>query len=61
MSALATDRVPATVADCDRALERLRLLTLEGGLEERALARLAIDDVLDRRLELTAPLRVEVA
>jgi hypothetical protein len=55
MTAAATipTRVPVTVADCDRALRLLRLRLRMGGLEERALARIATDDVLDRRLELT--------
>lgn len=42
----------STVADCDAALRLLRRLRREGAVEERALAQLAIDDVLDRRLEL---------
>jgi hypothetical protein len=46
-------RVPDSVADCDAALLLLRRLRREGTLEERGLAQVAIDDVLDRRLELS--------
>jgi hypothetical protein len=42
------------VADCDEALGLLRRLAREGSVAERDLARLAIDDVLDRRNELLA-------
>lgn len=52
-SIAADEREPSSVADCDQALGLLRVLRREGTLEERALAQLAIDDVLDRRLELT--------
>lgn len=52
LSALATDRIPASVADCDRALELLRVLVRSGPVEARKIARIALDDVLDRRNEL---------
>lgn len=48
----AGQRVPGSVADCDRALEQLRVMTRSGTIEQRALARIAADDVLDRRNEL---------
>jgi hypothetical protein len=40
----------AALADCDRALELLRLACRVGSVEERAAARLSVDRVLDRRL-----------
>lgn len=46
-------RVARSVADCDRALVRLRVLARSGSVEERELARLSIDHVLDRRLVLS--------
>lgn len=55
-STLATDRIPASVTDCDRALELLRRLVRAGSVEERQIARIAVDDVLDRRHELTRKL-----
>lgn len=51
-------RVPSSVVDCDQALMLLRRVRREGTLEQREVAQVAIDDVLDRRLELTAPLAV---
>jgi hypothetical protein len=42
------------LADCDEALGLLRRLARDGSVAERGLARLAIDDVLDRRNELLA-------
>lgn len=41
-----------SVVECDAALVLLRRLTREGPLEERSLAWLEIDRLLDRRLEL---------
>jgi hypothetical protein len=52
--AVLADRIPTTLAACDRALEKLRVLARSGSVEERALARIALDDVLDRRNELMA-------
>lgn len=52
-SVAAGQRVPDSVVDCDAALALLRLMRREGTLEERAIAQVAIDDVLDRRNELT--------
>ena len=49
----ANEREPVTVAECDAALRLLRVARREGSVEARELAQLAIDDVLDRRLELT--------
>jgi hypothetical protein len=46
------DEVTRTVADCDRALELLRVLSRQGSVEERELAWLSIDEVLDRRNRL---------
>lgn len=43
----------ATVGDCDAGLRILARLRREGDLEERRLAQSAIDNLLDRRLELT--------
>lgn len=53
MTPLATDRIPASVIDCDRALVLLRTLCRTGTVPERRMARIATDDVLDRRHELT--------
>ena len=53
MAAVASgERVPESIADCDRALALLRTLVRSGTVEERSVARIAIDDVLDRRNEL---------
>lgn len=51
--ALATNRIPASVVDCDTALLMLRLLVRQGTVDERKVARIATDDVLDRRSELS--------
>lgn len=48
------DQVLAKVVDCDLALELLRVLSRSGSVEERELARLSIDDLLERRYELSA-------
>lgn len=48
----AGQRVPGSVADCDRALELLRVMARSGTVDERRMARIATDDVLDRRNEL---------
>lgn len=53
MTTLATDRIPSSVVDCDRALTMLRRLVRQGTVDERRMARIATDDVLDRRGELT--------
>lgn len=37
------------IVDCDLALALLRVQVRQGSCDERELARLAIDDVLDRR------------
>lgn len=50
---LATNRIPASVVDCDTALRMLRRLVRQGTVAERRIARIAADDVLDRRSELT--------
>lgn len=44
--------VPLSVAECDEALALLRVAARSGPVEWRELARLSIDDVLDRRNEL---------
>jgi hypothetical protein len=46
--------VVARLVDCDAGLALLRVLARSGSVEERALARVSIDELLDRRLELTA-------
>ena len=53
MATLATNRIPASVVDCDTALTMLRRLVRSGSVDERKMARIAADDVLDRRSELT--------
>lgn len=45
------------IEDCDAALELLRVAVRTGPLEERDLARISIDHVLDRRLALSGPRR----
>lgn len=45
-------RDPETVGECDVLLAELRVLARSGPVEHRELARLSIDDVLDRRNEL---------
>lgn len=58
MAAVASGvRAARSVADCDRALELLRVLARSGSVEERELARLTIDEVLDRRNELVGKRR----
>lgn len=42
-------RTAQSLADCDRALELLRVLARSGTLAERVIARRSIDHVLDRR------------
>jgi hypothetical protein len=44
--------VARSVQDCDRWLAVLRLSARRGSVLDRELARLRIDEVLDRRLEL---------
>jgi hypothetical protein len=41
-----------SVADCDRWLPVLALSVRRGSVEDRELAWLTVDEVLDRRLEL---------
>lgn len=55
MTAESLDAPPVlpTVADCDAGLRLLRRLRREGDLEERVLAQSAIDEILERRFELT--------
>jgi hypothetical protein len=43
-----------SVADCDRWLAVLSVSVRRGSVEERELAWLTVDEVLDRRLELVA-------
>lgn len=53
VAALASgQRVPGSIADCDRALALLRVMVRSGTVAERRMARIAVDDVLDRRNEL---------
>lgn len=62
MAAVASGECEAgSVAACDRALELLRVLTRSGPVEERELAWLSIDAVLERRLELTGPAKEAVS
>lgn len=51
-------RVPGSIADCDRALVLLRVMVRSGTVDERRVARIACDDVLDRRNEIAQGLRV---
>lgn len=45
---------PTTIETCDHGLRLLRVLRREGNVEERQLAQLAIDELLDVRLDLMA-------
>lgn len=51
-------RAPESVADCDAALRLLRVMRRNGGVEERELAQLSIDRVLDLRNKLARKRRV---
>lgn len=54
MTETLAEEVTGSVADCDRALALLRVLSRQGSVEERELAWLSIDEVLDRRVALEA-------
>lgn len=52
MSAIAPVRPNSTLVACDTGLALLRLMRRQGDVDERKAAQVAIDDLLDRRLEL---------